>query len=115
MSNPAAVHPRPVGEEARSGRIVLRTPLNTLRGIQSRPSVSRTAQKRIDRALGSREKNKITFYPSRLQAIFARSGGGKNLKRACYSSGFANPGANEANPYPGAKNVIFFFRGSVGF
>jgi exosortase len=47
-------------------------------------------------------KNKITFYPSRLPVIFARSGGGKILKRACYSSGFATPGSNKSNPNPGA-------------
>jgi len=46
-------------------------------------------------------KNIITFYPSRLQAIFARSGGIKILKRARYSSGFATPGANKANPNAG--------------
>jgi hypothetical protein len=50
---------------------------------------------------GSR-KNKITFYPSRLQVIFARSGGGKILERACYSCGFATPGANKSNPNPNA-------------
>jgi hypothetical protein len=47
-------------------------------------------------------KNKITFYPSRLQVIFARSGGGKILERACYSYGFATPGANKSNPNPSA-------------
>jgi hypothetical protein len=47
-------------------------------------------------------KNNFPFYPSRLQAIFARSGGVKNLQRACYSYGFATPGANKANPNPGA-------------
>jgi hypothetical protein len=47
-------------------------------------------------------KNKITFYPSRLQVIFARSGGGKILERACYSCGFATPGANKSNPNPNA-------------
>jgi hypothetical protein len=52
-------------------------------------------------AKGSR-KNKITFYPSRLQVIFARSGGGKILERACYSCGFATPGANKSNPNPNA-------------
>jgi hypothetical protein len=52
-------------------------------------------------AKGSR-KNKITFYPFRLQVIFARSGGGKILERACYSYGFATPGANKSNPNPGA-------------
>jgi hypothetical protein len=56
-------------------------------------------------------KNKITFYPSRLQAIFARSGGGEILKRACYSSGFATTGSNKSNPNPDAWNVILFFRG----
>jgi hypothetical protein len=50
---------------------------------------------------GSR-KNKITFYPSQLQVIFARSGGGKILERACYSCGFATPGANKSNPNPNA-------------
>jgi hypothetical protein len=55
----------------------------------------------IKQAKGSR-KNKITFYPSRLQAIFARSGGGKILERACYSCGFATPGANKSNPNPNA-------------
>jgi hypothetical protein len=30
------------------------------------------------------------------------------LKRACYSSGFATPGANKADPNPGVLNVILF-------
>jgi hypothetical protein len=42
------------------------------------------------------------IYPSRLQVIFARSGGGKILERACYSCGFATPGANKSNPNPNA-------------
>jgi hypothetical protein len=50
---------------------------------------------------GSR-KNKITFYPSRLQVIFARFEGGKILERACYSSGFATFEANKSNPNPSA-------------
>ena len=50
----------------------------------------------------TREKNNFPFYSSRLQAIFARSGGAKILKRARYFSGFATPGANKANPNPGA-------------
>jgi hypothetical protein len=47
-------------------------------------------------------KNNFHIYASRLQAIFARSGGAKILKRACYSSGFGAPGANKADPNPGA-------------
>jgi hypothetical protein len=47
-------------------------------------------------------KNNFSINPSRLQAIFARSMGGKILKRACYSSGFATPGANKSNPNPSA-------------
>jgi hypothetical protein len=58
-------------------------------------------KKRVIGPKGPR-KNKIPFYPSRLQAIFARSGGGKILKRACYSSGFATTGSNKSNPNPDA-------------
>ena len=45
-------------------------------------------------------KNKITFYPSRIEVIFVRSGDGKMLKRASCSSGFAIPGSNKSNLNP---------------
>jgi hypothetical protein len=65
------------------------------------PSFCNAANRTFVGAKGPR-KNKITFYPSRLKVIFARSGGVKILERACYSSGFATPGANKSNPNPGA-------------
>jgi hypothetical protein len=70
-------------------------------GLQSQGAKGAAVARTTASPKGSR-KNKITFYPSRLQVIFARSGDGKILERACYSCGFATPGSNKSNPNPGA-------------